>query len=242
MALMKFLDLSLDTPSENLALDEALLDYCEEKGSLEILRIWEPKEYFVVLGYSNKINLEVNRAYCGRQGIPVYRRISGGGTVLQGPGCLNYALILKIGRDPDLKNITKTNSYIMKRNQEALEKLLQKGLAIQGDTDLTANNLKFSGNAQRRRQNYLLFHGTVLYGLDLEKIGETLNHPSRQPRYRKNRPHDLFVANLPLSKPDITSALQNIWNADEPFTDVPFNHVERLIMEKYQDPGFIEKF
>ena len=57
---MKYLDLSLSTPEENLACDEALLELSEEVGNGEVLRFWESHRYFVVLGYSRKFRLEVN--------------------------------------------------------------------------------------------------------------------------------------------------------------------------------------
>src|SRR5689334_4969218 len=98
---MNWLDLTLSSPSLNLALDEALLDQCEEGSSDEVLRFWEPREPFVVLGYSNKVLSEVNLSYCRENNIPVLRRTSGGGTVLQGPGCLNYSLVLASERRPE---------------------------------------------------------------------------------------------------------------------------------------------
>ena len=49
---MTFLDLTLPTPAENLAGDEALLDWFEENGGDGVLRFWEPANYFVVVGYA----------------------------------------------------------------------------------------------------------------------------------------------------------------------------------------------
>src|ERR1051325_5350957 len=119
---MQYCDLTFPTPEENLACDEALLDWAEEQamgapasrrreltGSPEsqnydlagetpalpgILRLWEPTRYFVVLGYANRLATEVNAAFCRQNTIPILRRCSGGGTVLQGPGILNYTLVL----------------------------------------------------------------------------------------------------------------------------------------------------
>ena len=99
---MKLLDLTLPSPAENLACDEALLDACDENGGEEILRFWEAREPFVVVGYANKVATEVNLDACAAKKLPVFRRCSGGGTVLQGPGCLNYALILRITDDGPL--------------------------------------------------------------------------------------------------------------------------------------------
>ena len=74
---MTYLDLTLPTPEENLAMDEALLDFCEGPGDGEILRFWEPRQTFVVVGYANKIDVEVNVSECRAQGIPILRRCSG---------------------------------------------------------------------------------------------------------------------------------------------------------------------
>jgi lipoate-protein ligase A len=47
---MKWLDLTLPGASGNLACDEALLEACEDSPDAEMLRFWEPRHYFVVLG------------------------------------------------------------------------------------------------------------------------------------------------------------------------------------------------
>ena len=123
---MHLLDSTFPLPEENLACDEALLDAAEEDGAAEILRFWEPAKPFVVLGYSNKISTEVDTAACDSLRIPVFRRPSGGGTVLQGPGCLNYSLILEIKPGP-LSTLTATNHFIMERNRDAVQRALQAG-------------------------------------------------------------------------------------------------------------------
>jgi lipoate-protein ligase A len=120
---MKLLDLTLPTPAENLACDEALLDCCEGEGGGEILRFWEPSEHFVVVGYANQVSAEANVSACAAGSIPILRRCSGGGTVLQGPGCLNYSLILKITEGGPLAGINSANCFIMERNRAAIEKL-----------------------------------------------------------------------------------------------------------------------
>src|SRR5579862_6704690 len=149
---MKLLNLTLASPAENLACDEALLNRSEAGGG-EILRFWEPREFFVVVGYANKVELEVNVAACRAHDIPVFRRCSGGGTVLQGPGCLNYTLILQIAAHPMLANISSANRFIMEQNRGAIasEVRSQKpeiGISVCGHTDLVLGDRKFSGNSQ----------------------------------------------------------------------------------------------
>jgi lipoate-protein ligase A len=208
---MKHLDLTLKTPQENLALDETLLDLCDQNDGEETLRFWSPKHYFVVLGYSNDAKVEVHRPYCLKKSIPILKRVSGGGTVLQGPGCLNYSLILKIKYHEGLQSITSTNRYIMDRHAAALAKLLKQPVEVKGHTDLVINNLKFSGNAQRRKREAVLFHGTFLLDFDMTMIEKTLKMPSKEPDYRKNRKHTDFLMNLGASQAHIKECLKNIW-------------------------------
>ena len=80
---------TLTSPAENLACDEALLEECESAEHPGFLRFWESPVHFVVLGYGKALEKEVFREECARLEIPILRRCSGGGTVLQGPGCLN---------------------------------------------------------------------------------------------------------------------------------------------------------
>ncbi len=234
---MKFLDLTLPNPSANLALDEALLDACEEQGGEEMLRFWEPNDYFVVLGYANKVDEEVRRDECLQRNIPILRRCSGGGTVLQGPGCFNYSVVLQI-RD-ELQGIPQTNMFVMERNRRALESLLGKRVEIRGHTDLAANDLKFSGNAQRRKKNFLVFHGTFLLGFDLQMIEAVLKFPSKQPDYRKNRSHLEFLTRLDLRADDIKSSLKQSWNATTPLEKIPDYYA---LLEKYRTDEWNLKF
>ena len=118
---MKYFDCTFPSPAENLAGDEALLDWCESGGGSETLRFWESSDPFVVVGYANKVATEVNVAACEARKIPVTRRCSGGGTVVQGPGCLNYSLILPITKDGPLHGIAVANQYIMRRNRAAIQ-------------------------------------------------------------------------------------------------------------------------
>ena len=163
---MQLFDITLPTPAENLAGDEALLNACETSGGAA-LRFWESPAPFVVVGYGNEIAREVNVAACAASGVSVLRRCSGGGTVLQGPGCWNYALVLDIAADAALATVAGANGFILHRTAAALACLLGEPVERCGDTDLVWRGRKFSGNAQRRRRTHLLFHGTLLLGFDL---------------------------------------------------------------------------
>src|SRR5690242_909398 len=176
-----------------------------------LLRFWEPRQYFVVLGYANRAAAEVNLDFCSRHDIPVLRRCTGGGTVLQGPGCLNYSLILRIEDPGPLRSITATNDFVLKRQRVALSRLSGLRVEKQGQTDLAIGNLKFSGNAQRRKKHFLLYHGTFLLNLDLALIEKTLKLPSKQPAYRVNRSHVDFLMNLRIPADQVKKAIAECW-------------------------------
>lgn len=239
---MKFLPLTFPSPEENLACDEALLEAVEQGECGEVLRVWDAPGYFVVVGYSNRVEREVNVPSCRSQGVPILRRCTGGGTVLQGPGCLNYSLILRIEESAPLLNITHTNHYIMARNRDALTALLGPNLQVQGHTDLTRNGLKFSGNAQKRKLKALLFHGTFLLSLNPEMVEQTLRTPSLEPGYRANRSHRDFIMNIDLPAGPVKDALVQAWGAREAFTQVPTDTITRLVGEKYSRSEWNFKF
>ncbi len=239
---MKYIDLTLPAPEENLACDEALLDLCEEGWDGEILRFWEPRGHFVVVGYANKTAAEVNLTFCRENGIPVLRRCSGGGTVLQGPGCLNYSLILEITESGPLRGIAGANAFILNRQRAALGPLLDAPVEILGHTDLAVGSLKFSGNAQRRKRKFLLFHGVFLLQFDILLIGKALRMPSKQPDYRRNRPHTEFLTNLNLPSAVLKSALQKAWSAKTPLPNIPSEKIGELTRQKYATEEWNLKF
>ena len=227
------IDVTLPTPEENLACDEALLEACEAGTGEEVLRFWEPSQYFVVVGYANQAATEANLGFCREQSIPVLRRCTGGGTVLQGPGCLNYSLILRLDGAHPVLSISKANDYIMGRHRDLLASLLGAPVEQQGHTDLAIGGLKCSGNSQRRSKKSLLFHGCFLLNLDVEVVEKALRRPTRQPDYRLNRSHTDFLMNLKIPAQLLKSALVRIWGANNILPGFPGTEVERLVREKY---------
>ncbi len=249
---MKLLELTLPTPEENLALDEALLDQAEAgDGSDEVLRLWEPDRPMVVVGRSSKLVQEVKTDECRRRGIPVLRRTSGGTSIVTGPGCLMYAVILSLNDRPALRAIDHTHRFVLDRIATALEPLASE-IRCRGTSDLVLGGrrkcpagdgldrrgaalaaMKVSGNSVRMKRNWLLYHGTLLYNFPVELIEACLPMPPREPDYRGGRPHRQFVANLPVSRNDLREAMIAGWQAHEPLGDWPRELTGRLVAERY---------
>lgn len=239
---MHVLDLTLPSPEQNLACDEALLDACEDGDAHEVLRFWEPRQHFVVLGYSSRISLDAKLAACRGAGVPILRRVSGGGTVLQGPGCLNATLVLRLERQAMLQTISGTTAFILERHRQALEPAVGGPIEFRGLSDLAVQGVKFSGNAQRRKRRCVLFHGTFLLDFDLPLVDRLLAMPSRQPDYRRNRPHHEFLMNLRLPADTVKRALARAWEATEPLTSVPMERIAQLAAERYHSDTWTHRF
>ena len=230
---MLLLDLTLNSPAENLALDEALLLEAEDAaGPHEVLRIWEPAQTFVVLGSSSRRHDEVNMPLCSADSVPVLRRPSGGAAIVSGPGCLMYALVLSYERHPELQAVDLAHRYVLGRLASAIGGRVP-GVHEAGTSDLALVDRKFSGNSMRCKRRCLLYHGTLLYAFPLEQIGRYLRSPSRQPDYRRQRPHAEFVVNLPLDRATLVAAVCEAFEAREPLIEWPLERTAPLVAERY---------
>ncbi len=230
---MRLLDLTLSTPAENIALDEALLEEAEASGTPgEVLRLWEPEQPIVVVGRGSQLDQEVNQPACHERGVPILRRASGGAAIVTAPGCLMYAVVLSYALRPALRSLDEAHRFVLETTLGGLRPLVPH-VSRQGTSDLTLGPLKFSGNSVRCKREHLLYHGTLLYDFPLPLVSQCLTMPPRQPDYRQNRPHDAFVANLPLTAAQLRTALIHAWQAVPDDDDWPRERVRQLVETRY---------
>lgn len=233
-------DIHAGDPAEFLAWDDAFLDAAEAGAGGEALWFWESPSPFVVVGYGQSLNQEVDLAAAKALGVPVFRRCSGGGAVVQGPGCFNYSLVLAMPDEGPFATITGTNSHIMERNRRALATLLPEPVVIRGHTDLAVVRggleLKFSGNAQRRRRQFLLFHGTILTHFDLTLVEQVLRFPSKVPDYRAGRTHGQFITNTGLDPASVRAALLSEWGGEPATAPAPRGEMQTAWTARYSKP------
>lgn len=243
---MHFLPLTLPDPVANVALDEALLD-AADAGEIAggVLRVWEPKRHFIVLGRSSRAEAELNWDACRTDGVAVLRRASGGATVVAGPGCLMYAVVLDAAHDPRLPAIDAAHRFVLGRLAASLAAVAP-GIAHSGISDLTipvaddpaGPRLKVSGNSLRCRRRTVLYHGTLLYDFDLALVSRWLCEPPRQPAYRAHRPHAAFIANLAATREQLQQAVFAAF--DPPMLPLKSWPRARLIAleDRYTDPAW----
>lgn len=224
----RLLDLTFPLPVENLALDEALLEELDEGGGEPVLRFWESSRPFVVLGRASRVADDVYLSACEKDDVPILRRASGGGTVLQGPGCLSYAIVVPCALYPEFMTIRTTNRFVLERIAEALHRW-EPATTFRGISDLAIGDMKCSGSAQRRTGKALLFHGTILHGMSADLVARYLKHPSRQPEYRSDRPHRAFLRTISAPPQAIKRAIANAWNAEATGCGWPTARMPRAI-------------
>ena len=151
-------DLEPMDPSLGLAIEEVLLDVSRRDGC-EAIRVWI-NQRVVVLGRSQSSAAEVDEARAQELGIPILRRISGGGTVYHYPGNLNVSLFLR--KRAELSDVSAVFRFFGAMLTEALARLTPK--LYHEDNGLYVDGLKVGGAAQAHRGDAVLYHTTLLIG------------------------------------------------------------------------------
>jgi lipoate-protein ligase A len=247
---MQRLELTLATPAENLAIDEALLDWAEETNAdWEFLRTWESPQPMVVVGRSSRVHQEVDEAACRDANIPILRRSSGGAAIVALPGCLMYAVVLSYRLRPELKDIGRAHCFVLGRLAAALSPLVARcgSVAHVGTSDLALVNQspqlrKFSGNSMRAKRTHFLYHGTLMYDADMSLVTRLLRMPPRQPAYRQARSHAEFLTNLPADRDTLVQAIDRAWPASGELAGWPHERVTALVAERFSRQSWNYEF
>lgn len=182
---------SAPSVAENLALDVALAKSASSTGQ-SLLRFWWGDGPAAVMGSSERADAVVNRDACAVLHVPILKRCSGGGTVLQTSGVLNYSLITPAPPTLDVRAAFRQGTDLVRAILRSFD---LDGTAC-GTSDVAVGNRKISGNAQAWRWKSLLVHGTLLVDFDFDLAGKILKHPSREPDYRRGRSHRDFLVTL----------------------------------------------
>ena len=190
--------------TEILAGDMALFRAVESGSADYLSRCWHTSRPIVVAGRFRQLAEDVIEDACHADGVPVLHRDSGGGTVVVGAGCLNYALAVSLVSRPAFVDVAMSFAVILDAIATALE---VPGLVRCG-TDLSLGGRKIGGSAQRRGRRALLHHGTLLFDFDATLATRYLREPNRQPAYRQRRCHRDFLGNILLDETECRTRLE----------------------------------
>ncbi|MEB3755422.1 MAG: lipoate--protein ligase family protein [Desulfurococcales archaeon] len=160
-------------PYTNIALEEAIL-LSVKKGILPspLLRVWINPP-IVVLGRFSNIAKDVNLQVAEEYGIPITRRISGGGTVFHDMGNLNISIYHKSQGFTSVSNI-------MNEGLSFLSSLLMNmgfSPTVKNGNDITVDGYKISGSASYSDKGGWLYHGTMLVSTDIDLMRRILVFP-----------------------------------------------------------------
>ena len=160
---MRFIQLASTDPTYNLAVEEWLL----ETTRTDVFMLWRNAPS-VLIGRNQNTRAQIDEAFVRSHGLPVVRRLTGGGAVFQDLGNINFTFIRlgKGGREIDFRPFT----------APIVEALGAMGVAcaFAGRNDLVIDGKKISGNAQFVAKDRVLHHGTLLYSVDVAAIAGAL--------------------------------------------------------------------
>jgi lipoate-protein ligase A len=175
----------------NLAVEEWLLGHAPQLPVL-FLYVNDP---CVVIGKNQNPWRECRLSLMEEEGIPLARRISGGGTVYHDPGNLNVSVMIS------RREYSEQKQYDLIFQATALRHM---DLSILGKNSLGVDGLKFSGQAFCHRRDRTLHHGTILVNADLARLGRYLGPEVEGIETKAVASVPAEVANLSQFVPELT--------------------------------------
>ncbi len=222
-------------PAEkNMAMDASLLADCEQGRISPTVRFYGWSEPAITIGYSQKVEKELDMNRCRELDIAIVRRPTGGRALLHHRE-LTYAVVAPVSQVPFNRGLKATFGAI----SEALLVGL-KGLGISGDInankqrpgparspacfaslnhcEITVDGKKLVGSAQKRTSKAFLQHGSLVIEADHDLFTSLLKFETESERIAT---HQRLV--------DSTTALNQI--SDRNFT---FEEVGTAMQEGFQ--------
>jgi len=226
----------------NLALEEAMLR--TNRGLL--LRVWT-NEKSVIVGRAQLAQYETDLDRCAREGIPVVRRVTAGGTVYHGPGNANWSLF--VGREfssGGLRYIWGVGELFKMAAGLVTEASGRCGVStwLDGPNRILSKEGKVSGMAAYVSREGLLCHGTFLLSADLDEAKRLTEPADRQLERRYTRSRSMKMANTGIGLASFIASMRDVvaekigreLDVDQTRTDEK-RAMESLI-EKYRSPAW----
>lgn len=162
-------------------------------------KLWVPSAKALVIGHSQDPERELHVEAAVRDGIPVHRRMGGGGAVLLSPGCVCVGLRFAKAKGRTIHQYFEAGSDVIVR---AVSAALGVDLVTEGISDL-AVSLPAGGGLRKvvgcslyLPRDYALYLASILVTPDFAEMETYLAHPSREPGYRGSRSHRDFLLGL----------------------------------------------
>jgi lipoyl(octanoyl) transferase len=204
----RFIDSGLGSPSFNMALDEALLDWHSEGKIPPVIRFygWNPATLSV--GYFQKVEKEIDLEAVAKHRLGFVRRPTGGRGVLHEHE-LTYSVIVS-EEHPDMpktvmeayrvisEGILKGFQHLGLEAYFAVPKTLEERDALKNPRsavcfdapswyELVVEGRKVAGSAQTRQKGVILQHGSILLDLDEDKLFSLFKYSNERVKDRMKK-------------------------------------------------------
>ncbi|MBS3778582.1 MAG: lipoate--protein ligase family protein [Candidatus Thermoplasmatota archaeon] len=189
----------------NMAIDRAIL-VAHSKGNVPpTVRFygWNPPA--ISIGYFQNLTEEVDLKTCKQYHIDYVRRITGGGAVFHDDE-VTYSIVIQEDHPQVSKNILESYGTICGAIINGLNTLGIKS-SYAPINDILVNDKKISGNAQTRKFNTVLQHGTILTDVDVEKMFQLLKVPNEKIKGK-------LIANVKERVTSLTHEMNNKFSFD----------------------------
>jgi len=214
-----FPESKIRSPYQNLAIEEAISLNMNKFNLMGGIRLWRnPRTIVLGLSENPKLTIKehiIDRFVNGKHELTknrdfasdftyIARRASGGGTVFHDPsGNINYSIYVNLELRKELFSVKDSYDILLGIVRKSLAKqLIASESKGKSDITITEDGIlkKISGNAQFRKKNCIVQHGTlILQNRLIDEVSEVLLHPPEEPDYRKARNHRDFLTSLPNS-------------------------------------------
>ncbi|MBS0615145.1 MAG: lipoate--protein ligase family protein [Verrucomicrobia bacterium] len=171
--------------AEQLKIEEELLRH----DTQNICLINEGTPPTIVMGISGKAEELVDQTAAEKQGIPVIRRFSGGGTVIVDEETIFVTFIF----NTDVHDFPAYPEPILRWAGNRYQDIF--GIISLRENDFVIGEKKCGGNALYIRKNRWLLHTSFLWDYKPERMA-LLHHPKKTPTYRSGRNHEEFCTRL----------------------------------------------
>jgi lipoate-protein ligase A len=159
------------------------------------IMVWVPEFVCIILGQSNSPESSLHQEEVLKDDIPVYKRPSGGETVILSP---NTLVISILKRNIPLRSPKRYFETFNEKIIDALHNLGVQGLRKRGISDICIGDKKILGSSIYRNKDLLLYHAVLNVSESMDRMERYLKHPVREPDYRRRRSHRMFVTSLAL--------------------------------------------
>ncbi|WP_066293590.1 lipoate--protein ligase family protein [Bacillus sp. FJAT-29937] len=204
----RFIDTGAGSPSFNMALDEALLDWNSEGKIPPTIRFYGWNPATLSIGYFQQVDREINMDAVKQHGLGFVRRPTGGRGVLHEHE-LTYSVIVSEEHPQMPKTVTEAYRVISEgilkgfhhlgmdayfavpKTDEERESLKNPRSAVCFDApswyELVVEGRKVAGSAQTRQKGVILQHGSILLDIEEDKLFSLFKYPNDRVKERMQR-------------------------------------------------------